>query len=207
MKSKLANLIISSLVLTVLTGCGSRNMPVQDFAPVQNTILAQDITTQSDEGLFEFITVTQRELFKAYDTNKNGFVTLDELSGMIRDDFAGMDIDHNGKLTFKEAQMSPDFLPRDFETKSWRWVMTVLFEKYADLDSNGTLTRDEFLNFWLRGVTDPKAIKYFKTAFTKNDLNKDGVLDFSEHEDTMYQMWRNHIRVVINDNGWSMILG
>ena len=38
-------------------------------------------------------------------------------------------------------------------------------------------------------------------AVTKNDINKDNLLDFSEYEDAIYQLWKRDIIVEILENG------
>jgi len=39
-------------------------------------------------------------------------------------------------------------------------------------------SREEYNSYYLDNITDPARIKYFKTLFTKNDINKNDLLKF-----------------------------
>jgi hypothetical protein len=204
-----SGLLIFSFLATVLTGCNSGfEAPVQPLVQVQDSGASpSDITIQSDMGLFEFISATQKALFKAYDKNKDGFVTKNELSGIIQEEFDSIDLDHNGKITFRESHQSFFFFEREVGSKLFRSLLDQLFGQYIDKDGDSMLSRDEFLGFYLQNTTDPSITRYFKTSFSKNDVNKDGLLNFSEYEDAMYQMFKRDIKVEILDNGYVIIFG
>jgi hypothetical protein len=209
MKIKKSLIILGTLLSTALAGCGSQvSFTEQPLVQVQGDISTNDdITLKSSEGLFEFITVTQRALFKAYDKNKDSFITKAEISGFVLDEFDNVDLDHNGKITFKESSKSWLFFNRQINGGLFQSMMNQLFIDYLDKDNNMLLSRDEFLGFYLKNTTDPARIRYFKTSFTKNDINKDGSLNFSEYEDAMYTMFKSDIKVEIRDNGYAISFG
>jgi hypothetical protein len=208
-KIKSSLIILSAIMSTSLSSCGSQlNTMEPPVAQIQNDVLAKtEITLKSYEGLFEFVTAVQKAMFKARDLNKDGFVTKDEVKGLLLEDFDSIDLDHNGKINFKEGSKTFWFFDRDWQGGFMQTVLNTMFIDYIDKDDNMYLSRDEFLGFYLNDTTDAARIRYFKTSFAKNDINKDGQLNFSEYEDAMYQMFKRDIKVEINDNGYSIHFG
>jgi hypothetical protein len=203
---RLTSLLISSVFALSLFGCNSQAPNFLDQQNMlQNTVTAQSAPSiMSDEGLYEFIKVKQRKIFQAYDKNQDGYITKDEFKG-FDDFFTNIDLDGNQRVSFKEATSSKWFffdLTSDGDMS--RKFERLIFDEWIDKDADEHATRDEFLNVFPGPNPSAANSKYYKTLFTKNDVNKDGILDFSEYEDAMYQLWKRDIIVQVMD--WGLII-
>jgi len=121
--------------------------------------------------------------FKEYDSDGNGYITLDEASKILRSApfnfppdkvlvlLKSFDKDRNGKLDIEE------FAGFYAEAKATNDEIAARFEK-MDKDGNGILTPDEVVSVLkeLLGFDDHMA-KYLIEMF---DTNKDGSLDKAE---------------------------
>jgi Ca2+-binding EF-hand superfamily protein len=198
---KLISLFISSVFAISLTSCGNQSGNFMEQQKIgQNTVLAQsNLSTMSVETFYEFIKVLHRKTFEAFDNNQDGYITRDEFQGEDNY-FTLMDQDKNGKVTFKEANTSQYVVFEDIEF--WQDVYKNLF-KWADTSEDSIVSREEFYYFFLSDPANPSAakIKYFKTLFSKNDINKDNILNYSEFEDAQAQLWKRDIVVKILAGG------
>lgn len=197
---RLTSLLISSVFAISLFGCGNQSsnlLSQQDM--LQNTVSAQSgPSVKSDAGLYEFVKAVQKKIFKAYDKDQNGFITKDEFKG-LEDFFVNIDLDKNGKVSLKEATTSKFFMFDGGDSE--RTFERMLFDQWVDKDADGNASRDEFLSVFLKGDSSAANSRYYKTLFTKNDVNKDNILNFSEYEDAMYQLWKRDFVVEIIDGG------
>jgi hypothetical protein len=197
---RLISLLISSVFTISLTGCGSQSSLLTQQDMSQNIVSAQSgPSVMSDEGLYEFVKTVQRKVFQAYDQDHNGFITRDEFK-TLDEFFVNIDLDKNGKVSLKEATVSKFFI-FDRDGQFEREFERLIFDKWVDKDADGNASRDEFLGVFLGAKPTDANSRYYKTLFTKNDINKDGILDFSEYEDAMYQLWKRDIVVELIENG------
>jgi Ca2+-binding EF-hand superfamily protein len=201
--NKLKFFFTSSLIGISLFGCNNQipNNLIQQNSNIQNTVASNktDPSIKTVQNFYDFIKVLHKKEFQAYDINKDNQITKDEFIG-LEEYFIMMDLDKNGKITFKEATSSK-FLIFD-DTLFWQEVYQNLF-KWMDINEDGFASNEEFLNFFLTDPPNPSPakIKYFKTLFSKNDVNKDNKHDFSEFEDAQSQLWKRDIVVKILSNG------
>ena len=107
-------------------------------------------------------------LLRRFDADRDGTVTRDEFSKHVRERFAELDLDNDGRIT--DADLPPALRGRGLLTGDaeaprrgiGRRMLTLL--RGADADKDGVVTRDEVL---------AAADKRFATL----DRNKDGALD------------------------------
>lgn len=138
---------------------------------------AQYLSTEEIQGL--------RELFRLFDKNGDGHITLDELrEGLMQNetllsegDLAALlqntDLDGNGTIDYEEfvaAMVNLNLLEREE-------VAIKAFQQF-DKDGSGTLTADEVAAaVGQAGIMSPEEAA---ALIATHDLNRDGVLDYSE---------------------------
>jgi calcium-dependent protein kinase len=130
-----------------------------------------------------------QELFKSFDTNNDGVISLDELRAGLREHSTGMKItDDEVRFVLQEADIggSGDIDYSEFIAATVNLalleredVMAKLFEE-IDLDHSGTLTVEEIEAALARvvpdGVQHQQVLEFVRMA----DTNGDGVIDFEE---------------------------
>ncbi len=202
---RLTSLIISGLFAISLAGCNSQAPNTMfEQSLLENTVNSQSLVNKpvrSDAGLRDFVSIMQKKVFDAYDANHDRYVSADEFSS-LGEFFSEIDLDKNGKASYKEAIASKFFVfDTEAEESFERQFEQLVFEKMIDADSDGNASKSEYLGIYLSGNPSTLKSKYFKTLFTKNDINKDGILTFGEYEDASYQLLKRDIVVELIDGG------
>jgi len=202
---RLTSLLVSAIFALSLTACNNQAPLASQQLLTQNTVTAQSQTSiRSDEGLYEFVKIVQKKVFQAYDANKDGFITKPEFKN-LEEFFSNIDLDKNGRVSLKEATTSKFFV-FDNDAEFERDFQRFIFGRMVDKDADGNASRDEFLGFTMGSNPTAAQSKYYKTLFSKNDINKDGILDFSEYEDAMFQLLKRDIVVKLLDDGGILII-
>ncbi|CAG0884797.1 unnamed protein product [Darwinula stevensoni] len=140
-----------------------------------------------------------RDLAEKMDKNHDGYVDKTEMKQWIlrsfkllsqeesEDRFLEMDIDRDGRVSWKEAlaDIQQDArggeMPDDFDSDDEEWVREdrLIFEA-ADENRDGYLTRDEFLGF-----SHPEEVAKMESVLVRHSLdekdsNADGKINFQE---------------------------
>jgi calcium-dependent protein kinase len=126
-----------------------------------------------------------KEIFKAFDKNKDGQISFDEFEkGLlklnskdikpeeIKSYFTSIDTDKNGKIDYTEFIAAT--LQKNIFLKEER-----LFDAFSmlDKDHNGKITKDELMNVL---KLEPNNDKYISELIKYADKNGDGAIDYKE---------------------------
>jgi len=190
---RLASLICSSIILF---SCSNHN----DLNIIKDTqiVNSQSVTVKHDQKFSEFIKFLQKHVFNAYDKNKDGYLTVQELNNSTL--MEELDLDKNGKVTRKEAFLGSSYFFNDSNKETIRELANIVFHD-IDKNKNKKLDRNEYLEHFVDENTTKEKIAYFKTLFTKNDLDKNDLLVFTEFEDALYQLWKKDMKFQVNEDG------
>jgi Ca2+-binding EF-hand superfamily protein len=199
---RLNALLLGSLTLiTLITGCATTQQIEPSYELENTSEIQSDLTIMSQEGFNSFVTLVQNEIFKTYDKNQDRAITKDELKAP-ESVFKMMDLDKNEKISKKEMSESKVIY---FDGKSVKDFITEFFEKSLDKNKDKRISRSEFLGAFIDQNTNAEKEKYFKSLFTKNDINKDDVLTLSEYEDLHLQYWKRYMNVRVAEDGKLLI--
>lgn len=168
-----------ALMATILTGCTTQyaNFTQSISSKIKSPSIRVFNHLRSDQGLKDGVIELRKVRFQKWDKNVDGVITRNEVSddnmkipGVI-DGFHSYDVNSNGKITIKE------FLREDVIEFWMNLIRPKLEEQFAkhDKDRNRLITKEE-----------QKKLKLFFSPWPKlngGDLNKDGVITFSEYED------------------------
>lgn len=113
-----------------------------------------------------------QRLMRAFDTDRDGKVTKDEFMATVRDRFAQMDLNNDGRIT--DEDLPPRLRGRDILASDsmghhgpGRRLLRLLRD--ADTNKDGVVTRDE-------------AMAAAEKRFAGLDRNKDGVIDTADRD-------------------------
>jgi Ca2+-binding EF-hand superfamily protein len=180
---RLNGLLLSGVLMTsVLTGCGSQVAPILTD---NITAPAQNVTTQSLEGLKDYYKFFIKKTFDKLDSNKDGFINKSEF-GATSDPtqakvFTQLDLDKDGKISLKELRDKRNFLLAE---RNLRSMVNKSFNG-VDTDKNKLISKPEFFTYMQVPVTNPPLSAVI--VFNVSDKNLDGNLTFSEYEDYIYE--------------------
>jgi len=142
-----------------------------------------DVTTRfNKDELSEF-----RESFELFDVNKDGYITMEELRGMmewldqkcteieLQRIMKAADLDKNGKIDFNEFVIIMDkFCPENFEDQL-REAFRVI-----DNDNSGKISSDEIKKI-LRHLGEKKmSSEVAEMIIREMDMDGDGQVDYEE---------------------------
>lgn len=190
---RLASLICSAMFLFSCSNANNLNL-------IENNQLvnSQSVEVKHDQNFSDFIKFVQKHIFNAYDKNKDGFLTSQELNNDSL--MEELDLDKNSKVTRKEAFLGSSYLFNSSNKESIREMANIMFID-TDKNKNKKVDRTEYLEYLSSDETSKEKTTYLKTLFTKNDLNKDDLLVFTEFEDAVYQLWKKDMKFSVNQDG------
>jgi hypothetical protein len=157
-----------------LTGCGSTTTGA--VTPKSDDTLS----AESRGGLNGAVLLLGKEEFKKLDTNKDGFLQLDEwkAAGLDPKAFTRLDQTREGRLSLSDFVRHKDFSA--FKAKVKEVTAKVL--SATDADKNKEVSREEFKNALTAGKIDPNQMGLSLTAFHLADRDLNGSLSGSELE-------------------------
>ncbi|GIW23020.1 MAG: hypothetical protein KatS3mg068_2027 [Candidatus Sericytochromatia bacterium] len=194
---RLVSLVCSSIFLFSCSNSNDLNIINSN-----QIISSQSLEVKHDQKFSEFIKFLQKHIFNAYDKNKDGYLTKTEINDTLMEE---LDLDKNGKVTKKEAFLGSSYFFNDSNKETIRDLANITFQD-IDKNKNKKLDRMEYLEYFVDENTSKEKVIYFKTLFTKNDLDKNDLLVFIEFEDALYQLWKKDIKLNVNEDGTLTII-